>query len=259
MCSLQRIHDSDPTPTIISPIPPPSKWEPLDPPGVVRSSLESFEVVRSRSESESPGDTSYMGRTTPDNYVFEWLRATPDDSGPLRIMQGGPIFRSRIRIYRSRIGVDSKFLLTLPITSCLCRSWPKSPGVVQSRSKSAGIGVGRRQLEPSGAMFLWSGISFRCVFLSFTLRVHFVYSALRPPTSDESEPLRTTLNKSKQLQTTPDDSGLFRTPPDDSERLRIMLGGSTFRSRFQNYQSRMGVDSEFLPNFTLHYHDALCI
>ena len=33
MCFLKRTHDSDPTPTIVSPIPIPTEWEPLVPPG----------------------------------------------------------------------------------------------------------------------------------------------------------------------------------------------------------------------------------
>ena len=34
----------------------------------------------------------------------------------------------------------------------------------------------------------------------------------------------------------PDDSGRFRTIPTDSGRLRIILSGPTFRSRFRNYR-----------------------
>ena len=45
MCSLESIHDFDPTPAIVSSIPIPSK------PLVVRSRLESSRVVRSRPES----------------------------------------------------------------------------------------------------------------------------------------------------------------------------------------------------------------
>ena len=44
------------------------------------------------------------------------LRAFPDDSERLRIMLGGPTFRSRIRNYRRRIGVDSGLLPTWPMT-----------------------------------------------------------------------------------------------------------------------------------------------
>ena len=51
--------------------------------------------------------------------LFGRLRAFLDDSERLRILQRGPTFRSRFRIYRNQIGVDSGFLPTLPITSVL--------------------------------------------------------------------------------------------------------------------------------------------
>ena len=44
---------------------------------------------------------------------------------------------------------------------------------------------------------------------------------------------------------TPDDSGRLRAIPDDSERLRMMQGGPTFRSRFRIYR--------IFANFTHHY------
>ena len=49
------------------------------------------------------------------------------------------------------------------------------------------------------------------------------------------------------LRVISNDSGRLRAIPDDSERLWIMLGGPTFRSRFRNYRSRTGFDSEILP------------
>ena len=54
-------------------------------------------------------------RTTPDSSGR--FRAILDDSERFRMIQGGPYFRSRFRINWSRIGVDSGFLPTLPITS----------------------------------------------------------------------------------------------------------------------------------------------
>ena len=51
MCSLEHTHDSDPTPAIVSPIPTPTKLEPLVLIEVARSRPESFEVVRNRPES----------------------------------------------------------------------------------------------------------------------------------------------------------------------------------------------------------------
>ena len=55
--------------------------------------------------------------TTPNDFDSGRLRTAPDDSERLRILQRGPTFRSRFRIYRSWIGVDSGFLPTLPITT----------------------------------------------------------------------------------------------------------------------------------------------
>ena len=56
-CSLERTHDSDPTPAIVSPISTPAKSEPLvlRGVGVVRSRPELFAVVRSRLDAESSG------------------------------------------------------------------------------------------------------------------------------------------------------------------------------------------------------------
>ena len=89
MCSLERTQDSDPTPTIVSPMPTPAKWEPLAPPEfrVVRSRPESFGVVRSHSESsrvslESTGIRLLRLQTTLDD--SERLRTTPGDSERLR-------------------------------------------------------------------------------------------------------------------------------------------------------------------------------
>ena len=55
MYRMERTHDSDPTPTIVSPIPTPAKWNHLIRPesetsGVARSRLESSRVARSRPE-----------------------------------------------------------------------------------------------------------------------------------------------------------------------------------------------------------------
>ena len=72
-------------------------------------------------------------------------------------------------------------------------------------------------------------------------------------TPDDSERLRTTPDDSDsgRLRATPNDSGRLRTAPDDSERLRILQRGSTFRSRFRIYRSRIGVDSGFLPTLPI--------
>ena len=152
MCSLQRSHDSVPTPTIVSTIPTPEKWEAIIPPGVG--------VVRSRSRLESPlvfiplslfvfhfcTCTSRFW-TTLDDSDCEQLQTTPGDSGQLReasddlerlrvspsdfwrfqtapndfkrlwIALGGPAFRSWFGNNWSRIGFDSGFLQILPITT----------------------------------------------------------------------------------------------------------------------------------------------
>ena len=71
------------------------------------------------------------------------FRATPDDSERLRILQCGPTFRSRFRIYRSRIGVDSGFLPNLPITTIQAfeTAW-KVP-----RSRTVSFATGRRSMR----------------------------------------------------------------------------------------------------------------
>ena len=96
MCSLEHTHDSEPTPTIVSP----SQSRP-ESSGAFRSRSESLEVVRSRSESfgvvrsrsESSGDIRSRSRpeadsgrlrTTPTPNDSERLRTTPDNSEPLR-------------------------------------------------------------------------------------------------------------------------------------------------------------------------------
>ena len=43
--------------------------------------------------------------------------------------------------------------------------------------------------------------------------------------------------------------GRLRAFSNDSERFRLLQRGPTFRSRFQIYRSRIGVDSGFLPTF----------
>ena len=119
---------------------------------VIWSRPESFRVVWCQSESFGVARRHFVYRPlfrrptpTPDDSEKLRFRTTPRDSGRfptilddserLRIMQGGPTFRSRFRISRSRIGVDSVFLLTLPITS----SESKSPRVTRSRYCPASI------------------------------------------------------------------------------------------------------------------------
>uniref|UniRef100_A0A0E4G9M6 Uncharacterized protein n=1 Tax=Anopheles gambiae TaxID=7165 RepID=A0A0E4G9M6_ANOGA len=72
---------------------------------------------------KTPDDSERL-RTTADDSGR--LRTALDDSKPLRILQRGPTFRSRFRIYRSRIGVNSGFLATLPITIVVHLSSEKS-------------------------------------------------------------------------------------------------------------------------------------
>ena len=79
---------------IVSTIPTPEKWEPIDPTGVWDSG---------------------RFQTTPDDSGR--FRTAPDDSERLRIMLGGPTFRNWLRNYRSRIGVD-KFYPSLFSTHC---------------------------------------------------------------------------------------------------------------------------------------------
>ena len=68
-------------------------------------------------------------------------------------------------------------------------------------------------------------------------------------TPDDSGWLRlpTTPDNSEQLHTTPYDSGRLRSISEDSERLRIMLGGPAFWSRFQNYR-RLRNDCQYYPS-----------
>ena len=129
-------------------------------------------------------------------------------------------------------------------------------------------------------------ISFSFLFFYFfTLRVYFVYIPLcrrptpedsnsnrfrtnpddsgrlraTPTTPNDSGRLRTTPNDSGRLRTTPDVSGRLQTTPDDSvfERLRIILGGPTFQSRFRNYRTRIGVDFGLMP--TLPITSVVCV
>ena len=97
-------------------------------------------------------------------------------------------------------------------------------------------------------------------FLSFTLRVHFVYKLmfckLTPAysgkrqtspddflrlyrqlqtTTDNYRQLQTTTDDYRRLQTTKGDSRLLQTTPDDSRLLRIMLCRPIFYGRFRNY------------------------
>ena len=102
------------------------------------------------------------------------------------------------------------------------RSRPEFSGVVRGRLESSRVirsrlelsGVDRSQPEPFFAMCLWSGISFRFVLLSFTLRMQCVYSSLfRRPTSDDSGRLRMTPDDygSLWLQATPEDTRWLQT------------------------------------------------
>ena len=71
------------------------------------------------------------------------------------------------------------------------------------------------------------------------------------PNNSNSCRLWSTLDDFGWLRTILDNFGWLQTAPDDSKRRRIMLGGSTFRSRFRNYRSRIGVDSGFLPTLPI--------
>lgn len=98
---------------------------------VIRSRLESSGVVQSRQESSGnrsrPESTEavrchvlvtalcFQGRLLPIRRLR--LKPLPDDSERLHIMMGGPTIRSGFQNCRSRIGVDSWFLPTSPITS----------------------------------------------------------------------------------------------------------------------------------------------
>ena len=56
------------------------------------------------------------------------------------------------------------------------------------------------------------------------------------------------------------DSGQLPTTPKDPKRLRIMLVRPSFKSWFLNFQSRIGVDSGFLPTLPISIlHSNECI
>ena len=105
-----------------------------------------------------------------------------------------------------------------PESSGVVWSCPESSGVDRRRSHSELSRGDWSQLDPSGAMFLWSGISFRCV-LSFTLRVHFVYKPYfegrLTVTPDDFHPERP--------RASPGDSGWLRAIPNGSRRFRKTL------------------------------------
>ena len=100
-----------------------------------------FRTTQNNSEQlrTTPNNSEQL-RATPDDSAFERLpktptwndsrrlrrRTIPDDSESLRIMLSGPNFQSRFRNYRSRIGVNSGFLPTLPITRLVLPGFQKT-------------------------------------------------------------------------------------------------------------------------------------
>ena len=86
VCSLERTHDSDPTPAIFIAIPTPATNKPLVSVGVVgvgvvRNCRESLEPESAEDGLRMIPTSDDFGRlrTTPD--VFRLFRMTPDDSG----------------------------------------------------------------------------------------------------------------------------------------------------------------------------------
>ena len=164
------------------------------------------------------------------------LRTTPDDSGRLQTTPN-----------------DSRVFFVLHYARALHVPLPRRPTPDNS-------GRLRMTLEDSG--WLWPTID------DFgRLRTTPDDSGrLRTTPDDSRRPLTTPIpNDSGRLWTTSDDSGRLRTAldnsdswrlrfwttqrtaPDNFERLRIILGGPNFRSRFRNYWSRIEVDSGILP------------
>ena len=142
-------------------------------------------------------------------------------------------------------------------------SRPELSGVVRRRSESFGVVVVRIRQASTGIKVIWSrlkSIGYDRNQLEST-GADSGDSARSRTTLDDFGRLRTTLVNSGRiraipddfgrLRSTSDDSGQLRTTPDNSGRLRIMLGGSTFRSRFRDYRSRIGVDSGFLPTLPI--------
>ena len=159
MCSLDRTHDSIPTPfgdRVLRSRPELSRvvqsrsesskvvlsrWESLR---VVESRWESLRVVQSRPNTSVVSlSRSRRWNAWPQKHCTGHLRPTPNDSerlwtipGDSRpfqtasdyfkrlwIMLGGPAFRSRLCNFRSRIGVEFGFLTTLSITNCIPNYW----------------------------------------------------------------------------------------------------------------------------------------
>ena len=188
MCSLERTHVSDPTPAIVSSTPTPAKSEPLvaHGVGVIWSRSESFEVLRSRSQ--SPG----VAR----------IRSEPESS----------------RVVRSCL--DSFGVQSRPESSGVVwsRSRLESFGTVWSRPESSEVGRCRSHSESSTGAVQFNVLVTRhfisLCLLSFTLCLNFVYSPLfRRSTRADSGSLR--------LQPIPDDSKWLRATQNDSRRLHL--------------------------------------
>ena len=128
---MERTHDSDPTPTIVSPIPTSKKWEPLVPAGVGALVLAEVGVVRNHGRPvQTRSESSRV------------IQSRPESSGVVR---------------------------SCPESSGVVRSRPESSEVVQSLSESTGIG--QSQLKPSLLVIRLSLCFFNlslCMFTSYT-------------------------------------------------------------------------------------------
>ena len=136
-----------------------------------------------------------------------------------------------------------------PESSAVVWSRPESSGVIRRRSRQDSFGVVRSQQEPSGVMCVWSNISFRFVFfLSFNLRVHFVYRPLfrrrlwTTSTPTDSQRLPTTPEDFERLRTTP--SATPSATPDDSGPGRTYLPES-IPKLFESDRTRLRIFANF--------------
>ena len=136
----------------------------------------------------------------------------------------------------------------------------ESPGVrsrSRSETESLGIGVIRNWSRSESTGAVRCNVLVIRHFISFEGRLRTTLtrtdSGRLQPTPTNSNQLQPTPTDSERLRTTPtpNASGLLRGILDNSKRLRIMLAGTTFRIRFQNYWSRIGVDSGFLPTLPI--------